>query len=653
MPDINTERILNGTFHKRLVRGYDKLKSSELTNESAMEYQEIYKDESLSNILSESELIFKEPLLGLDFYKEVMTSDMIPLHRYPDEMDKLNRHMALYGELMSEEQHEKYDSLISDVKSIMESRKNEISYSLRDHDSLTESMINEMCNDLYANKRSASVDTFFTVAPIEEQVLYGYYLLPRVDSNRLSSLLYKEMVMTESCETNIEKYVRTSKANVISTYLLEDTAIIRDLKKNPNANLRMIVEESRTENFRSVVDEIFTEHVQDYDPFYSSPENAVMRMFEDDEFYESMQDDFLTTRIVNAAKAKAVLESVLDIVYTEYVNSKDDSQPTGCKIVNELFNSDMTMKEAVDTLVEKVAMMDQIIDIALEDTETEDGDSQSFFEYTRRGEATPTIRKTAGNLREEPYAPSNNKKKSADDSSDDDDEDDEDDEDYEEPKKSSDKKTQSKTSAKENDDKEALEKDVEESPKSNKKPELQKQSMTRKIQNKAIDMDVKMQKRSAALKQSATEVKNAAKAVLRLPANIVKSLKTGIEEWNTMSEEKRKEKILKPGYRTKIFKSLKTAIVYGAIWEYKKYMVIVTFICKHTILHPFFKASAERTKRLRNELTAELETEIAVTEEKINDASANGDQKQKYELIRIKKKLEAEKVRVSTNSKYI
>ena len=42
MPDINTERILNGTFHKRLVRGYDKLKSSELTNESAMEYQEIY-----------------------------------------------------------------------------------------------------------------------------------------------------------------------------------------------------------------------------------------------------------------------------------------------------------------------------------------------------------------------------------------------------------------------------------------------------------------------------------------------------------------------------------------------------------------------------------------------------------------------------------
>ena len=644
MPDINTERILNGTFHKRLVRGYEKLKSSELTNESALEYQEIYKNESLSNILSESELIFKEPLHGLDFYKEVMTSDIIPLHRYPDEMYKLNSYMEEYGELMSEEQHEKYDSLINDIKATMESRKNEIMYSLRDHDELVTTMITEMCDDLYAGKKSASMSTFFSVAPIEEQVLYGYYLLPRVNSNRLSSLLYKEMTMTESCDSSIDSYTRTSKANVISSYLLEDSAINRDLKKNPNINLRLIIEESKGENFRSIVDEIFTERVSDYESNYTTPENAVMRMFEDDDYYENMQDDFLTTRLINAAKAKAVLESVLDIVYTEYVNSSDDSKPTSCKIVNELFNSDMTIKESVDALVEKVNSMEEIIKIALEDTEEEDGDSQSFFEYTRRGEATPVIRKTAGNLREEPFAPSNTRKKSADYSS-------EDDEDNEPPKKSSKSKKQVKQQA--NDSEDVEDDNTEAQPKSKKKPELQKQSMTRKIQNKAIDMDVKMQKRGAAAKQAATEVKNAAKAVLRIPGNILKSLKTGIEEWNTMDENKRKEKILKPGYRTKIFKSLKTAIMYGAIWEYKKYMVIVTFICKHTILHPFFKASSERNKRLRNELTAELETEIAVTEEKINDASANGDKRQKYELIRIKKKLEAEKVRVSTNSKYI
>ena len=60
-----------------------------------------------------------------------------------------------------------------------------------------------------------------------------------------------------------------------------------------------------------------------------------------------------------------------------------------------------------------------------------------------------------------------------------------------------------------------------------------------------------------------------------------------------------------------------------------------------------------RNKRLRNELTKELETEIQVTEEKIQDANANGDQKEKYQLIRIKNKLEAEKVRVNANSKYI
>ena len=651
MPDINIERILDGTFHKRIVRGFDKLKSSDLTNESALEYQEIYKNESLSNILSESELIFREPILGLDFYKEVMTSDMIPLNRYPDEIDKLNRHMAMYGEMMSEEQHDKYSSLIDNIHTIMESRKNEIMFSLRDHDSSVDSLINEMCDYLYAKKNTDSLNKFFTEAPIEEQILYGYYLLPRVDSNRLSSLLYNEMTVTESCNTDINVYSRVAKANVISTYLLEDSAIERDLKGIKNINLKMLIEESKTEDFHSVVDEIFVEHAENYEPNYTTPEDAIMRMFNDDEYYESVEEDSLTIRLVNAAKAKAVLESVLDIAYTEYLNTESDKQ-IDSKVISDFFGvTDMTLTEAVDNLVKRVNAMDSIIETILEDAdEEEDGDSQSFFEYTRRGEATPVIRKTAGNLREEPFAPSSKKKKSAEDSSDDDDDEDDEDEDYEEPIKSS--KTK-KSNSKKKVDEDLDDEEVGDQPKSNKKPELQKQSLTRKIQNKAIDYDVKMQKRAASAKQAGTELKNAAKAVLRIPGNIVKSLKTGIEEWNTMNENKRKEKILQPGYRTKIFKSLKTAIVYGAIWEYKKYMVIVAFICKQTILHPFFKASSERNKRLRNELTAELETEIAVTEEKINDASANGDQRQKYELIRIKKKLEAEKVRVSTNSKYI
>jgi hypothetical protein len=329
-------------------------------------------------------------------------------------------------------------------------------------------------------------------------------------------------------------------------------------------------------------------------------------------------------------------------------------------VVRTLLNDDtVTVEEAMDFLTEKVNAMEDIIDITLNESTDEEG--ESFFEYTRRGEATPVIRKSAGNLREGPL---DSKKTKSYDSSDDDDEDDDedDDDDYEEkPRKSSKpKKTPSRNDYDDmdEDDLEADEDDDEDyQPKSkaskDKKPQLQKQNATRQLQNKAMDLDLKMQKHVENISKAVGEVKNAGKAVLRIPGNIVNLMKTGIDEWNRMDEEKRKEKIIQPGYRNEIFKTLKTAIQYGAVWSYKKYMVIVMFICKHTVLHPFYKADEARNKRLRNELTAELETEIAVTEEKIQDASSNGDQKQKYELIRIKKKLEAEKTRVSANSKYI
>ena len=542
---------------------------------------------------------------------------------------------------MSDEQKEKYNNSIEKIHSVMESRKNEISFSYFDNDDETRLIIENMCDNLNEGK---DFITFFESLSDENRILYGYYFLPKENPSLLSALLHSEMTITESVENDVDRYHSAVRSNVISTYLLEDTAIREDIKKIPNMNLKLLVNESKTTNYRTIVDEMFTEHVHNYDTLYTTPENAVMRMFHDDNYFEAMQDEFLDIRLEKSHKTKEILEAVLDIVYTQYLNTKDDTVVCECSIVKDLSGEELTVKEAVDYLVEKINNFDDIIDVALENENDEDS---SFFEYTRRGEATPVIRKTAGNLREEPYADNRSKRKPVDDSSDD-----EDDDDYDETsqkKKSvNNKKVETQDYSDEADDNTDSEPQV-----SNKKPVKQKQSMTRRIQNKAIDMDVKMQKSASNAKQGATDLKNAAKAVLRLPANIVNSLKTGIEEWVTMSEEKKKEKILQPGYRTKIFKMLRTAITYGAIWQWKKYMVIVTFICKHTLLHPFYKLNKDRNTRLRNELTAELETEIAVTEEKINDANSNGDQKQKYELIRIKKKLEAEKVRVATNSKYI
>jgi hypothetical protein len=63
--------------------------------------------------------------------------------------------------------------------------------------------------------------------------------------------------------------------------------------------------------------------------------------------------------------------------------------------------------------------------------------------------------------------------------------------------------------------------------------------------------------------------------------------------------------------------------------------------------------SKKKNISMMNELARELNTEIKVTEAKIEDANANEDKTEKYRLMRIRDRLEAELTRVQTNSQYV
>ena len=74
-------------------------------------------------------------------------------------------------------------------------------------------------------------------------------------------------------------------------------------------------------------------------------------------------------------------------------------------------------------------------------------------------------------------------------------------------------------------------------------------------------------------------------------------------------------------------------------------MVPVTMICRHY--------SKIKDSRIRTELARELDTEIQVCQAKIDDANSESDKTEKYKLMRIKSKLEAERDRVKWNSHYL
>ena len=198
-------------------------------------------------------------------------------------------------------------------------------------------------------------------------------------------------------------------------------------------------------------------------------------------------------------------------------------------------------------------------------------------------------------------------------------------------------------SSDDDDDIEALDESEESYPKKAEAPKAK--NLANKIQNNAMDKEAKFLKKSADSQRKGLEVKNAVKAVTSIPKHIVDSIKNTIADWDKMDDDRRKNYIIKPGFRKKAFRNLKLAVMYGAAAKVKLSLVPVVFMARHF--------SKKKDIRIRKELARELDTNIKVCEAKIEDAAAAGNNTEKYELMRIKSDLEKEAIRVKSNSKYV
>lgn len=190
------------------------------------------------------------------------------------------------------------------------------------------------------------------------------------------------------------------------------------------------------------------------------------------------------------------------------------------------------------------------------------------------------------------------------------------------------------------------EKEKKEEVSSGKKPKApEAKNLANRIQFKAMDKEAKQMKDKSIRQQKGQEIKNAAKAVVQIPKNVIDSIQDQVHKIDKADDERRKNFMTTPGFRKKAFQNLKLAILYGTAAQVKLALVPVVAIGRHF--------SKEKDRRIRNETVREIQTEIKVCDEKISDANSNGDQKEKYRLMRIKDQLDAELVRVKTNSKYV
>lgn len=568
MPMVNVERILNESPKKRLIIGWNKLKQN-FTESEAANYQNIYKDQPLSFILENSNMIFTEPYFGRGFYKEVF--EHAAEYPYPfsvsGEVGKVKEYITTYEAKMSDTQMQEYKELLSFMESTMASVDG-LLFEETAGAEVEKDRILKLSDALYSHDADTVVEEFTNVT--SASVFFSF--LPAVyECTKDASFVLNETkrfstsdAVLESETLNEENFTKFVENSLVIGKLTADDRFMESVNALPRT-IRILYTGYKEENIMEHAQELTKLRLAELPvgPVIT-PEHAVNSIFTDI-VMEFTADNNRELKQRNEKLMGIMYGKLFDQVYQEYVQSDD----TSSQIHGYPFFESMTIEDAFHYVTEK--------------------DNQ--YNY---GNPSKVVAQHSTDAREEEEPPKKAKAPSSSYSS------------YNEP---------------------------------------EKKDLATRIQNKAMDFEAKQMSKMANREEKGQKIKGAIKAVTNIPANIMNKLKQAAHDWDVADDDRRKQYIIEPGFRKKAFRNLKLAIMYGATASVSVLYLPVAMILRHY--------SKEKDKRIRVELARELDTEIKVTEEKIADANANGDQKQKYQLMRLKSQMEAEALRVKTNSKYV
>ena len=668
MADLNKDRIFNESSKKVLLREFENLKK-DYNKMNVLKYKSLYENESLSFILDNSRYIFSEPMKGLEFYERVINNSCIPFNRMEDEYHKLESYVAENQNKMSHVQAADYEVVLEEVASKYNSMKNTINL----YDNMMENVdsMDEYYNAMYEYMNDINLDARDKVLSLMQEKE-----LNLIDTINLVSFLedysaedysadlfhYIESAYVENPTTPEEYQLNTYTSNVLSR-IMKDTHFQEAVNQIQNVNLRHLIQGISGVRDGDVLESVAVEVIENYNPMYSSPVNSVNKLFDDIDYAQIYEESNDEEKLNNLLCEKAVVDMNLSFLILDTFSESEEDLTNISSVVEKLCVESIEI-ESIPTSYEK--QIDMLVAESLRLEKEIELISEKYF--SNSGGPSSVVAKSIGlsgdddkNARKDDkkedevktYTPQrilpeeHKEDETHDDNADGDKVDDEDDKDLteEEKKKKEAKDRQTEKYANMEFDDEEFNKLTTEAEEYTKVEKPQKKNVFQRIQNKALDANVQFKKKVAEAKRKAVDARNAKKAVAKVPTNIIDSIKKRMDEWDEMDDNRRKEYIIKPGFRKKYFKALKLCILHYGAFAINPVLNVVLLIC-----HNF---SNTKDVRIRNELTRELKAEIKVTEEKIEDAKANGDNKQKYQLMRIKEKLEAELVRVGANSSYI
>lgn len=159
------------------------------------------------------------------------------------------------------------------------------------------------------------------------------------------------------------------------------------------------------------------------------------------------------------------------------------------------------------------------------------------------------------------------------------------------------------------------------------------------VKGAAIKANNGMRKVANKIRKGSNERHRVGVAVKKIPQHVDSLVTNTIGQISKMDKNERRKRIIEGGFKFKLFKIIRNAILVGAAWMISPALAAIG-ILTHLIL------DRQLDNKVRDELLDELEMELKMTREKLKDAEQKGDQKKKYQLMRIENALDKDIKRV-------
>ena len=172
--------------------------------------------------------------------------------------------------------------------------------------------------------------------------------------------------------------------------------------------------------------------------------------------------------------------------------------------------------------------------------------------------------------------------------------------------------------------------------------DMQKPTDTNPVRHAMQDLDRKMLRGQQRAKKGVQNVQNFGRAVAKPGKRTSAWLTNMINQWKDKRETDIKEKMADRHQRTTLLKGVRTAVITGSL--FKAGLLLNPIFLFLAIANRADKKS--KTFRLRNEMIGELKTELEVIDVKIQDAASKGDNKAKYQLMRLRNEIRKKLLRV-------